>query len=78
MTNSQNLNKAQRLLYISSDHLSMIRSQERTQYVQGWIMSHIKRHEAIVRHYNECKLQSGMLNSLTRSYFGAPQLNDNN
>jgi hypothetical protein len=69
-------NKAERLLYISGAHLDAIREKERTSYVQHWIMSQIKRHENVVKAFNEAKFQVGMLNPLTRSYFGAPPLED--
>lgn len=69
-------NKAQRLLYISSAHLTAIRENERTSYVQKWVMSQMKRHQKVVAAFNEAKFQVGMLNPLTRSYFGAPPLED--
>lgn len=69
-------NKAERLLYISSEHLAAIRQNERTPYIQSWIMSQIKRHENVVRAFNEAKHDVLMLSPLTRSYFGAPQLED--
>jgi hypothetical protein len=68
--------KAERLLYISCAHLDAIRENERTSYVQKWIMSQIKRHQKVVSAFNEAKFQVGMLNPLTRSYFGAPPLED--
>lgn len=68
--------KAERLMYISGDHLDAIREKERTSHVQHWIMSQIKRHENVVKAFNEAKFQVCMLNPLTRSYFGAPPLED--